>query len=184
MVSKRLIRKDVSMRRLATVGYEGASVPDFLATLEGAGIDIVIDVRELPLSRRKGFSKTVLGQNLLEIGIEYLHLRDLGDPKTGRTAARAGRMAEFRKIYSRHLNTAKAQAALGQVMANLKTKKVCLLCFERDPNTCHRKMITDFLAQHNQVTILHLGIRSEQKRVSRKFRDEERHRSSQGLAAA
>lgn len=94
---------------LRTIGYEGATLEGFLAALRRSRVSLLIDVRAVAVSRRKGFSKTALAAALAEAGIGYLHLRDLGDPKPGREAARAGRMSEFRAIYSAHLRGAVAQ---------------------------------------------------------------------------
>ena len=77
--------------RIFTIGYEGATMDDFLSALKQAGVERVIDVRALPLSRRPGFSKTPLQNALAEAGIEYVHLKALGTPAEGRNAARAGR---------------------------------------------------------------------------------------------
>ena len=72
--------------KLFTIGYEGATMADFLAALGAAGVRRVIDVRALPLSRRSGFSKTPLKNALAEVGIDYVHLKALGTPPSGRAA--------------------------------------------------------------------------------------------------
>ena len=77
--------------RIFTIGYESATVAEFLAALKEAGVQRVIDVRAVPNSRRPGFSKTLLRNELAEAGIDYVHLRALGTPADGRAAARAGR---------------------------------------------------------------------------------------------
>ena len=51
-----------------TIGYEGATLCDFLATLQLAGVQSVLDVREVAQSRRRGFSKTALAEALKEVG--------------------------------------------------------------------------------------------------------------------
>ncbi|HET7282589.1 MAG TPA: DUF488 domain-containing protein, partial [Sphingomicrobium sp.] len=86
--------------KIFTIGYEGATVGEFLAALKQAGIGRVIDVRALPLSRRPGFSKTALRAALEESEIEYVHLKALGTPPEGRTAARAGRHDDLKRIYA------------------------------------------------------------------------------------
>ena len=58
-----------------TIGYEGASVPAFIAALRDAGVALVLDIRAAPVSRKKGFSKTHLAQHLSEAGIGYRHMR-------------------------------------------------------------------------------------------------------------
>ncbi|TQK97553.1 helix-turn-helix protein [Streptomyces puniciscabiei] len=69
---------------LWSAGYEGRDIDSFVASLLDSRIDVVADVRLTPISRKKGFSKTRLGQALAEAGIEYTHLRGLGNPKENR----------------------------------------------------------------------------------------------------
>ena len=77
--------------KVFTIGYEATTVGEFVAALQQAGVERVIDVRAIPNSRRPGFSKTPLSRALAEVGIDYVHLRALGTPADGRAAARAGR---------------------------------------------------------------------------------------------
>jgi uncharacterized protein (DUF488 family) len=173
------------MSRLATIGYEGASVADFLATLDAAGITVLVDVRELPLSRRKGFSKSALAGILQEAGIDYHHCRALGDPKEGRQAARAGRYAEFRKIYAQHIKTTEAKTALDEILEIVASNNVCLLCYERDPNQCHRTIVANILADRGGIGVVHLGIRAgAAKRGPTKIRHRAGGSAGQGVAAA
>ena len=104
------------MRSLFTIGYEGASIADFVATLRAVNVDVLIDVRDVPISRKPGFSKRVLAQRLGDVGIEYVHLRDLGDPKPGRDAARRGDFKEFERIFREHLEREKSQIALSEAV--------------------------------------------------------------------
>src|SRR3990172_2525645 len=92
------------MKRLYTIGYEGAALDDFLVTLKTADIDIVLDVRELPMSRRKGFSKTALTKALAQCDINYHHEKLLGSPKTIRHKLRVdGDYTAFFRAFNRHL---------------------------------------------------------------------------------
>jgi uncharacterized protein (DUF488 family) len=116
-----------------TIGYEGATVAEFLAALRQAGVRRVIDVRALPLSRRPGFSKTPLRGALAEAGIDYVHLKALGTPADGRAAARAGRHSELARIYAGQLELAEAIAQSAQMLALAQETPSALLCFERDP---------------------------------------------------
>lgn len=143
---------------LATIGYEGASLDDFIRTLKDNKIEHLIDVRERAQSRRPGFSKTALSSRLGEAGISYTHLRELGDPKEGREAARAGDFDSFRNIYKKVLKTDKARIALEIIATISREQRSCLLCYERDPLTCHRKMISDKISADEQVEIRHLGV--------------------------
>jgi uncharacterized protein (DUF488 family) len=151
-----------SAPRLATVGYEGATVATFLEALRAARVDLLVDVRAVAMSRRPGFAKTRLAANLAEAGVEYRHLRALGTPPDGRAAARAGRHADMRTIFAGQLATDAAQAALDEVAAFVRAgRRVCLLCFEADPAHCHRALVADALAARLPVNVVHLAPASE-----------------------
>lgn len=141
---------------IATIGYEGAPLGDVLGRLNDAGVQLLIDVRAVAASRRAGFSKTILGHSLNEVGIDYLHLRDLGTPKDGRIAARAGKAAEMHRIFNAHMRTDAAQAALEQAVAAAKDQRVCLLCFEQDWRCCHREIVADLMHERTGAPVLHL----------------------------
>ncbi len=128
-----------------TIGYEGVSLPAVLRALQEASVDTLVDVRDFPGSRRPGFSKTPLSQALAEAGMAYWHLKALGTPKAGRTANKAGRMEEFRQIYAERLATDAAQAALDDLARRVATERCCLLCFEAQPDRCHRTQVLEAL---------------------------------------
>ena len=141
---------------IVTIGYEGAPLGEVLGRLNDAGVELLIDVRAVASSRRAGFSKTILGNSLNEVGIGYLHLRDLGTPKDGRIAARAGRTAEMHAIFNAHMQTDGAVAALEQAVAASREKRVCLLCFEQDWRCCHREIVADLMRGKTSAPVLHL----------------------------
>lgn len=145
---------------LFTIGYEGAALADFLATLRHAGVKQVIDIRELPQSRRAGFSKNVLAAHLLDSGIDYLHVKQLGDPKHGRDAAKAGRMDEFRQIFEAHMELPASQAAVEQVASVAQDKSSVLLCYERDPKFCHRSIVANHILAVANGRVRHLGVQA------------------------
>lgn len=124
-----------------TIGYEGTDISKFVRTLELVGINAIADVRDVPFSRKKGFSKNILQAILAESNIKYLSFKNLGDPKEGRDAAKAQNYKLFEKIFCTYLKTDAAQAAMEELANNAKKMKVCLLCFERDYKTCHRYII-------------------------------------------
>jgi len=142
-----------------TIGYEGSNIDDFISSISEAGVQILIDVRDRAQSRKKGFSKTALSEALNSAGIEYLHLRELGDPKEGREAARSGQWAKFHKIYGQVLESDSAQSAMDIIVKLSANKSVCLLCYERDHKTCHRKCITDDIEKRIGEKARHLGVR-------------------------
>src|SRR5919107_650131 len=120
--------------RIFTIGYERATVGDFLAALQAGGVERVIDVRAVPNSRRPGFSKTPLSNALAEAGIDYVHLRALGTPADGRAAARAGRHEDLLRIYAGQLELPEAIAEGAQMVGLAEEKPSAVLCYERDPS--------------------------------------------------
>jgi uncharacterized protein (DUF488 family) len=142
---------------VATIGYQGAAMAEFLLTLTDAGVELLVDVRAVAGSRRAGFSKTPLAANLGGAGIDYLHLRGLGTPAEGRAAARAGRHEEMRRIFLRHLGSLEARAELEALAEIVRGgRRVCLLCFEADPAHCHRSLVATALAELVPIDVRHL----------------------------
>lgn len=145
-------------RTIATIGYEGSTIERFVDALSHAAIDILIDVRDLPLSRKKGFSKNQLAQILAASGIEYVHLRGLGDPKDGRNAARAGNYALFQTIFGRHMKTEPALHDIHIAAELVRTRRACLMCFECNHEKCHRSIVADRLATITQLSVTPLTV--------------------------
>lgn len=141
--------------RIFTIGYEGATVGEFLAALQEAGVKRLIDVRALPLSRRPGFSKSPLRAALKEAGIDYVHLKALGTPAEGRAAARAGRHADLERIYAGQLELPEAIAQGAQMIELSREKPSALLCFEREPAHCHRTLLLYAVAGDAEVVHLY-----------------------------
>lgn len=152
------------MRTIFTIGYEGTDIERFIKTLQAVGIDTVADVRAVPLSRKKGFSKNSLKDRLEEVGIRYLPAKELGDPKPGREAAKIGDYDTFRSIYGAHINLPEQALVVGQIADIAKIDNVCLLCFERDPATCHRMIVGEKMEPHGFL-MFHLYADDPQKYV-------------------
>jgi uncharacterized protein (DUF488 family) len=147
---------------LATIGYQAATVRSFLDALREAGVELLVDVRAVASSRRPGFAKSRLAANLAEAGIGYVHLRGLGTPAEGRAAARAGQYAELRRIFREHLATPGARAELDELADLVRSsRRVCLLCFEADPEHCHRSMVAAALGALMPVEVMHLRPKDE-----------------------
>ncbi len=115
------------MNKLYTLGYENAAIEDFIATLKAVDIERIIDVRDYPLSRKKGFSKNVLRALLQANDIDYVHLKGLGDPKEGRDAARGGDHEKFLRIFASHMQTAEAITDLETAIDLASSSVSCLL---------------------------------------------------------
>jgi uncharacterized protein (DUF488 family) len=126
---------------LMTVGYEGKSVQALLDQLLAAHVARVVDVRQLPLSRRRGFSKTALSTALAEAGIEYVHVRAAGNPFRHDDTSISAVLARFRRHVEAHPDVL---TALGGAVASARS---ALLCFEADASSCHRSVLADLLVR-------------------------------------
>jgi uncharacterized protein (DUF488 family) len=148
----------IVVNKLYTLGYESAAIEDFIATLKIADVERVIDIREYPVSRRKGFSKSILQALLQANNIDYVHLKGLGDPKEGRDAARAGDHKKFVRIFTEHMKTAQAVADLKTAIDLAGSSVSCLLCYEREPTGCHRTIVAKAIAADTGQPVHSIGI--------------------------
>lgn len=141
-------------KTLFTIGYEGLSPERLHAALKVADVAVLADVRAVANSRKRGFSKGALKAGLVEAGLGYEHFRSLGTPKSGREAARAHDAGLMRRIYCEEvLDTADGGLALDALADLAAERPVCLLCFERDPARCHRRVLAERLAPRGFETV-------------------------------
>ena len=145
-------------KAICTIGYEGGTVAGFVRALKDAGVELVLDIRAAPVSRKKGFSKNQLAAHLADAGIGYRHLRGLGTPKRGREAARAGDVESFERIFLEHMEEPEALLDLGEAIALARAQPVCLLCLERDPKHCHRLIVGNRMAGESGQKLRHLFV--------------------------
>lgn len=144
-------------RQLFTIGYEQTPAKSVLDELHKSGVKLLVDVRAVAASRRPGFSKKQLAAGLDERGIGYVHLRGLGTPKDGREAARSGKFETLHRIYQTHLKTPQAREELDELSALVaKAGPVCILCYERDHQHCHRQWIAEIIEDRDGIEIDHL----------------------------
>ncbi|MCX8033644.1 MAG: DUF488 domain-containing protein [Thermoleophilia bacterium] len=136
---------------LYTIGYEGFSLPDWLTRLRVEGVEVVVDIRAVPHSRKPGFSKRQLKEKLGEVGVEYLHFPELGTPEDLRRAVRGGLdLSEFERQFNLFLRD--KEEALIRLLELAQNHLVCLVCYEEDPASCHRSVV----ASHLQALASHL----------------------------
>jgi uncharacterized protein (DUF488 family) len=145
---------------LYTIGYEKTRLPDVVATLQEAGVNTLIDVRDRPISRRPGFSKRQLAATLEEAGIRYVGLKALGTPPEGREAGRRRDWDRFWHIVEEKLATAEAELALAEAADIAGGSPSCLLCYEADWRGCHRRRVAEILFERHGFAIHHLAVAS------------------------
>jgi uncharacterized protein (DUF488 family) len=130
---------------VGSIGYEHYRLnTDFTARLRDAGVERLIDVRQLPISRRRGYAKSALSAALAADGIEYVHMRDLGNPKPTRDLYKSGHTAEGRAGYEEYL-LGEQRDALDALADQLAAKRCALMCVEHDSAVCHRDVIFNAL---------------------------------------
>lgn len=143
---------------LCTIGYEGTTVAGVLAALRQAGVKLLLDVRAVAASRKPGFSKRQLAAELDAAGIAYVHLQQLGTPKPGREAVRAGHPERMVPIFQAHMRGDRPQAELAQAIGLARGTRACLLCFERDHTTCHRTLVAEMIVNETNQPVTHLTV--------------------------
>jgi uncharacterized protein (DUF488 family) len=139
-----------------TVGYEGATLEQFLERLHRTKVHLVVDVRDVPLSRKPGFSKTALSRALELVGLQYLHIRELGCPKPIRDQYRAdGNWEAYTRAFMVQLR--KQRLAIRDLAQMCTQSRAALLCYEADPDQCHRTYVARAVAALLGQRVMHIG---------------------------
>ena len=145
----------MSLSHLFTIGYEGLDIAAFIARLRDAQVHLIVDVRELPLSRKKGFSKASFREHLVAAGIAYSHIPALGCPKKIRDQYRAtGDWARYTRDFLAYLHT--QDASVRELAMQSRTVSACLVCFEADYLMCHRTYVARAAQRFGAPVIKHL----------------------------
>ena len=137
---------------LFTIGYQGATVERLVETLAAADVSILIDTRETPMSRRPEFRRKSLEATLSDAGIRYLSVPALGAPKLLR--ARVGDWDVFAEGYRERLGFVREE--LERILPLVTAERACLLCFEADPDACHRSLLAHEIQGLLDVDAVHL----------------------------
>lgn len=141
--------------RLYTLGYEGFDIDSFVERVVASGIQTVVDVRELPLSRKKGFSKTAFSHALAEAGVAYFHVPALGCPKDVRDRYKADRdWSTYTRDFLAYVDT--QDATVRELVKLAKATTSCLVCFEADYAACHRTYVARAARKLGGPLVMHL----------------------------
>jgi uncharacterized protein (DUF488 family) len=106
---------------------------------------VLADVRLNAVSRRRGFSKTALRTALAEAGIDYVHLRGLGNPREDRESFSAPDPEPGRARFRTRLQLPEVRADLERLRELCASAIVAVLCVERGHRRCHRGVVIDAL---------------------------------------
>jgi uncharacterized protein (DUF488 family) len=143
--------------KLLTIGYEGREIDEFIDCLKQFNISRLIDVREIPLSRKRGFSKSALRKRLEIENIQYIHIKELGSPSSIRNKLKSDWDYEsFLEEYSEYLSG--NDASIKELYQYITDGINCIMCFERCPKECHRSVIIDKIQEYdgNRLKIKHI----------------------------
>ncbi len=126
------------------IGYEGLRLDQLISRLQADGVEVLVDVRMTPLSRKPGFSKRALSEALSGAGIRYVHDRRLGNPKDNRAAyadASSDAGATARTRYLELISDGDGAAAVRELATLSEEHTVAVLCFEANQAHCHREQV-------------------------------------------
>ena len=149
------------MPELYTIGYEGASQAALLQTLVYHDIQTLLDIRELPQSRKPGLSKTALGLAAADYGMQYAHIRALGTPRDIRYRRKIDHdQAAFEESFQAYLAT--QDEAMASLVKRVEQERCCLLCYEANPLECHRLFVAARAVgmSDGTLTVVHLAIQT------------------------
>ncbi len=139
-----------STTELFTIGFQDRDLDEVLATLSHHRVTRVIDVRDLPQSSHKGFSKHPLGGALRSSGIDYLHMREAGNPFRHLAIG----CAMVLKHYGDHLG--RRLEIIDHAAQAVRGERAAMLCFERESARCHRSVLAARVAGWLGVTAVNL----------------------------
>jgi len=132
---------------LFTIGYEGKSIDAILHSITVHNIRSVVDVRRNAISMKHGFSKSALGRYLPASGVRYLHCPELGIPSAMRENLSSPKSYETLFVRYRNEILPRVSASLLELRHHVSEQgRVALLCFEANPDHCHRHVIADSVA--------------------------------------
>ncbi len=163
------------MPELYTIGYEGNAQAALFQTLLYYDVQTLLDIRELPQSRKPGLSKTALGMAAVDYGLQYAHIRALGTPRDIRYRRKIDHdEAAFHRDFLAYLAT--QDEAMEALVARIRLERCCLMCYEADARQCHRWFVAERAVKMSggAITVTYLAIKE------RNFRPAEQGRETGG----
>lgn len=148
-----------SGEEILTVGHSNHEERGFLELLEGAGVELIADVRANPRSRYPQFNRSALAASLQTAGIHYVHLgHELGGrrmPAPGSVNEAWEKIEAFRG-YADHMATPEFEAGIERLEQLARERRAAVMCAEADWTRCHRRLLADALTVRGW-RVCHLG---------------------------
>jgi uncharacterized protein (DUF488 family) len=142
---------------LYAIGHGNRPMDQFVPLLVERAIRTLVDVRAQPHSSRfPHFTMAALRESMDELGIVYHWAgRQLGGRRSARPVSRHGALDEGLRGYADYMETDRFHKSAAQLM-NLATRSpTAMLCAERSPERCHRRLIADYLTLQG-AEVIHL----------------------------
>jgi len=151
---KAKLKKDSAV--VFTIGYEGLSLEKYLNTLIQNDVRVLCDVRNNPISRKFSFSKDLLSHAVTKIGIDYVHVPELGIVSEKRKHLSVD--AEYTALFEEYAHQLPSRKGFIDTLFSIymDKKRIALTCFEHDPAHCHRHVLSDYMAAKYHVKVVHL----------------------------
>jgi len=153
-----------SAASLLTIGHSTRTIEDFVGMLKAHGVERLIDVRTIPMSRRNPqFNSDALKKSVEAEGIAYTHMKNLGGLRHAkRDSINTGwRNASFRG-YADYMQTPEFAGAIADLIGLAGSKRTAIMCAEAVPWRCHRSLIADALTARG-IAVEHIMSRSNRE---------------------
>jgi uncharacterized protein (DUF488 family) len=147
---KQLVRDQTG---ITTIGYEGLSIDEFLMRLIQEKINTLVDIRNNPWSMKYGYTKQTLSILCEKLGIQYLGIPALGIPSHLRKNLQT--KEDYENLFAHYCTYLKTRTEdINELTRLSKKQKLALMCFEKDPQLCHRHILAEELKRFGaEVTI-------------------------------
>ena len=152
-----LVDRKLAPPAVYTAGYQQKSVDGFFDDLLRAGIQVIVDVRANPVSRKYGFARSSMGNIAEKLGMEYRHLPRLGIPSEDR--AGLDDEASYQRLLDRyeHEMLPERRVDVDELAQRMKAKPCVLVCMEQDVRSCHRSRLASAVSKVSGLAVNHLG---------------------------
>jgi uncharacterized protein (DUF488 family) len=136
-----------AIAEILTIGHSTHELEQFVELLHGAGVDLLVDVRQVPVSRRMPwFAGDSLSETLPGHGVDYAHERRLGGFRKPRPGTpNTGWEVEAFRGYADHMGSVEFAAGLAHTEQLARERRVALMCAEAQYTSCHRRLTSDAL---------------------------------------
>ncbi len=154
-----------SLTNVQVLMHSTRPLEEFIALLSAYRITLLVDIRLVPASRRfPQFAQAALATSLASVGVDYLHLKDLGGRRTPRVdSPHSGWRSRSFRGYADYMESSQWAAAMATLLVRAQAATSALMCAEALPWRCHRQLVADTLVVRG-ATVWHIMSRGRLER--------------------